>query len=150
MNDREVFEKMFELAKKSHDPKGVVSSVLVVNGEVVAEAKSSDDGSAHAENILLENVDTVPVDAVLYSTLEPCSKRTNPTMVDCVTAIINAGVQKIVFAARDPKQSEETNQRLKEAGVIIQQVDDAEIIRQASELFNKSVTTEGVDLKPLD
>ena len=154
MEEKEVFQKLFEVAAQSKDPKGVVSACLVSNGEIIASAASSDDGKVHAENTLLQNINTVPDDAVLYSTIEPCSERTDPTMRDCVSDIIEFGVKKVVYGARDPNQSSETQRRLSEAGVSLMQSPDAEIIRKSAEVFNATVadhySEEEVPRKPSD
>ena len=53
--------------------------------------------------------------------------------------MIKNGVKKIVFAAKDPDQSEETQHRLKEANIEIRQVEDPEIIQKSLDIFNSSV-----------
>jgi pyrimidine deaminase RibD-like protein len=147
---------LFAAAKASKDPKGAVAACLVRDDEVIAIAASSDDGKEHAENILLKQAgamaDAASDDVTLYCTLEPCSQRSDPTMRDCVSDIIDAGVKHIVFGARDPKQSERTQQRLKDAGVGIRQTTDSAVIARCAQVFNESVSPErvgvDVDLKP--
>lgn len=153
MEERDIFEKLFDVATQSKDPRGVVSACLVNDENILACAASSDDGKEHAENILLQDINSVPEGAVLYSTIEPCSKRTDPTMRDCVTDIIESGVKSVVFGARDPNQSNETQKRLSEAGVSLMQSSDVEVIRKSAEIFNASVaehySEEEVPRKPL-
>ena len=153
MEDKTIFDQLFEAATHSKDPKGVVTSCVVDGGQVIAIAASSDDGKEHAENVMLGKMSSVPMGAVLYCTLEPCSRRTDPTMRDCVSDIIKSGIKEVVFGARDPKQSELTHKRLGEAGVSIRQVTDAEIIKKCAEIFNESVSSDhagvDVDLKPI-
>ena len=152
MDDKAIFESLFEEAKRSKDPKGVVATCLVVNGDIVANAVSSDDGINHAENVMLSTMKKPPEGSVLYCTLEPCSKRSNPNMIDCVTDIISAGIKEVVYGASDPKQSDMTKKRLNEAGIILRQVNDLEIIKKCAEIFNDSVSEENigsVDLKPI-
>lgn len=152
MDDKAIFETLFEEAKKSKDPKGVVATCLAVNGSIIATAVSSDDGIDHAENVMLSAMANAPEGSVLYCTLEPCSKRNNSGMIDCVTDIIRVGIREVVYGASDPKQSETTKKRLDEAGVILRQVNNSEIIRQCAIIFNDSVSEENkwlVDLKPI-
>lgn len=158
MNEREVFEYLYEVAQKSQDPRGIVSSCVVEDGKIVLSAASSDDGLWHAEDLLFKEAKEQGIvfskDSVLYATLEPCSKRSKPGMVDCVTGIIEAGIGSVVFGARDPSQSVETTKRLREAGVSIRQTSDAEVIKRSADIFNESVTPEHKDvdvtLKPID
>ena len=154
MDDKAVFERLFEESGKSKDPRGVVASCLLKDGQITAIAVSSDDGKSHAENIMLSKIESVPEGSILYCTLEPCSKRSDPTMMDCVSDIIRAGVKEVVYGARDPKQSEITKIRLNEAGVILRQVEDAGTIKRCAEVFNESVDPKlinnGVDLKPTE
>jgi pyrimidine deaminase RibD-like protein len=119
---------------------------------------SSDDGLRHAEDILFEAATkgglALGKDVVLYATLEPCSKRSIKGTPDCVTQIIGAGIGSVVFGARDPKQSDETNRRLTETGVSIRQINDLAIVKRCADIFNESVTPEhrevDVTLKPGD
>lgn len=154
MDDKAIFERLFEESGKSKDSRGIVVSCLVRDGEITTIAVSSDDGKSHAENIILSGVANVHDGSILYCTLEPCSKRSDPTMMDCVSDIIRVSIKEVVYGARDPKQSEVTKTRLNEAGVILRQVEDAEIIKKCAEIFNDSVAPElvgnGVDLKPLE
>lgn len=157
MTEREIFNHLFEVAGLSKDPRGIVSGCLVQNDEIVLSAASADDGIRHSEDILLEkvkikNLEITP-NLVLYSTLEPCNKRSKPGMIDCTTLIINAGIKNVVFGASDPDHSEVTLKRFREAGISVRQTDDIVVIRKCAEIFNSSVTAEHIDvdvkLKPL-
>ena len=158
MRDKDIFVHLFEVAKQSKDPRGVVSAALVSDDQILLSAASSDDGVRHAEDILFENARSKNISLdksiALYATLEPCNKRSRAGMLDCVTQIIDAKIGSVVFGARDPDQSEVTRLRLKEAGVGLQQVHDSEIIRKCAQIFNESVTPEhketDVTLKPVD
>ena len=117
MDDKAIFERLFEESGKSKDPRGVVASSLVKDGEITAIAVSSDDGKDHAENIMLRGIQSIPDGTALYCTLEPCSKRSSSGMIDCVTDIIRVGIKEVVYGASDPKQTEMTKMRLVEAGI---------------------------------
>lgn len=149
MNDEAVFENLFAKAVESKDPKGVVAACLVLNGRILSSAVSSDDGKTHAENILLSSANDIDDDTILYTTVEPCSKRTDPSMTDCVSILVRAGIKHVVYGARDPKQTEETMRRCREAGIELSQVENPAIIEKSALLFNQTIRTEGVDLKPL-
>jgi tRNA(adenine34) deaminase len=81
-----------------------VGAVLVRDGRVVVEAhnvtRARADPTAHAELVALRRaferlgVDRL-VDATLYVTLEPCAM--------CAGALVLARVQRLVWAAADPK-----------------------------------------------
>ncbi len=129
-----------------------MTTCLAINGSIIAAAVSSDDGIDHAENVMLSAITNAPEGSVLYCTLEPCSKRSNSGMIDCVTDIIRVGIKEVVYGASDPKQSEMTKMRLVEAGIKLRQVDDALIIKKCAEIFNDSVSEENkgsVELKPI-
>ena len=153
MTDEQIFEHLFETAAKSNDPRGIVSACLVKDGEIIASAASSDDGMRHAEDILLElarkeNI-RISSEVSLYSTLEPCTKRTNPTLRDCTSLVIESGITKVIYGASDPDHSEVGKQRFSEAGVSLVQITNPPIVKRCAEIFNDSVTEEhiGIDVK---
>lgn len=82
------------------DPNPRVGCVLVKNGNIIGEGWHRKAGDAHAEVDALNNVTENPVGATAYVTLEPCSHhgKTPP----CCTALIKAGVTRVVAAMQDP------------------------------------------------
>lgn len=156
MNEQQIFEHLLTIP--AIDPRGSVSACIVSEGNILAESGSGEDGYTHAENIVFETLAAqgivMPSDAILYVTLEPCNRRTDSSMKDCTTQIIESGVKHVIFGARDPEQSDVTQQKLGYAGVEIHQVSDPAIIKRCAELFNGSVASEyvgnGVESKPLD
>ncbi|MEK6735002.1 MAG: tRNA adenosine(34) deaminase TadA [Pseudomonadota bacterium] len=81
-----------------------VGAVVVRNGEVVGRGHNcpitTTDPSAHAEVMAMRNAGVALgnyrlLDCTLYVTLEPC--------VMCIGAIFHARIQRVVFAAPDPK-----------------------------------------------
>jgi tRNA(adenine34) deaminase len=83
-----------------------IGAVLVHDGEVAAAAANErelrGDPTAHAEILALREGAAragagwrLPVDSVLYVTLEPCAM--------CAGAIVLARVPRVVFGAWDPK-----------------------------------------------
>ncbi len=152
MTEEQIFESLFETAAQSKDPRGIVSACLIKDGEIIASAASSDDGIRHAEDILLESAREKNLSfegVILYSTLEPCTKRTNPTLRDCTSLVIESGIVNVVYGASDPDHSEIGKQRFSETGVNLKQVTNPLIIKRCAEIFNDSVTEDhiGVDVK---
>lgn len=84
---------------------------VVVDGEgqIVAEGYHQGSGSKHAEIVALEALaeklggSPIPNDFTLVVTLEPCNHtgKTGP----CAEAIVQSGVQKVVFASTDPGEN---------------------------------------------
>ena len=81
-----------------------VGAALSLNNEIIAEDHNrtivNHDPSAHAEILVIRQAATMQrnhrlLNSTLYVTLEPC--------VMCVGAIIQARIQRLVFAASDPK-----------------------------------------------
>jgi tRNA(adenine34) deaminase len=81
-----------------------VGAVIVVGGRVVAEGanltRTTGDPTAHAEMVALRKAagrlgTTRLLDATMYVTLEPCAM--------CAGALVLAKLQRLVFAAADPK-----------------------------------------------
>ena len=147
MNDKQIFEYLFEIAKTSKDKEGVVAACLISNKKILVASASFDDGVRHAEDLVIykAKLQNIPITGktILYSTLEPCCQR-NPTknMIDCTTLIIESGIKKVVYAAKDPKDSVNSNERFKTSGVLYRQVVDNNIIAKAKEIFNNTVSDE--------
>lgn len=144
MDERVIFERLFGVAAGSHDPEGVVAACLVRSGEILASSASSDDGSYHAEYLVIERAKAEGIAIgqcdVLYTTLEPCSGLLVVNGgVDCTTWLIQAGVRHVVFAARDPEHSYAARQRFETEGRSYRQIEDDQIVRRAAELFNSTV-----------
>ncbi|MEL0621339.1 nucleoside deaminase, partial [Psychrobacter proteolyticus] len=72
-----------------------------VIGQAFNQPISSQDATAHAEIVALRDASTrlenyrQPLQTTLYVTLEPCTK--------CIGALINARVNKLVYAASEPR-----------------------------------------------
>ena len=105
MNDEDWMQHALELAKQAEAAGEVpVGAVIVRNGELIAEGWnrpiSASDPTAHAEIIALraagDALDNYRLlDTELFVTLEPCPM--------CVGAMLHARVQRVVYAATDPK-----------------------------------------------
>lgn len=81
-------------------PNPMVGAVLVRDGEIVGEGWHARFGAAHAEVMALAQAGEQARGATAYVTLEPCSHqgKTPP----CTTALISAGVRRVVAAAAEP------------------------------------------------
>ncbi len=94
-----------ELAQKAQDCGEVpVGAVVVQNGRIIGHGYnrpiSAADPTAHAEIMALRAAgdhlgNYRLLDCTLYVTLEPCTM--------CIGAIFHARIQRLVFAATDPK-----------------------------------------------
>jgi diaminohydroxyphosphoribosylaminopyrimidine deaminase/5-amino-6-(5-phosphoribosylamino)uracil reductase len=116
-----------ELARNARHqayPKPTVGAVLVRDGEVVAEGVTEVNGR-HAERVALDAAGDAARGATLYTSLEPCAHQ--GTTPPCTDAILTAGVERVVFGARDPNpEAAGGADRLRAVGVEVEEVDAPE------------------------
>lgn len=81
-------------------PNPCVGAVAVQNGTIIAQACHHGAGTPHAEQLLLAQIPPKTPGIKLYISLEPCNHwgRTPP----CVDAIIDYGIEEVIFAYLDP------------------------------------------------
>lgn len=96
-------QRALQLAKKGRFttmPNPNVGCVIVQNEQIVGEGYHIRAGEAHAEVHALRVAGSFSKGATAYITLEPCSHygKTPP----CTTALINAGIKRVVVAMLDP------------------------------------------------
>jgi diaminohydroxyphosphoribosylaminopyrimidine deaminase/5-amino-6-(5-phosphoribosylamino)uracil reductase len=101
--DRKYMEFALELAASARgrtSPNPMVGAVVVKEGKIVGSGYHLKAGTPHAEIHALNEAGDDARGADLYVTLEPCCHhgRTGP----CTTAIINAGIARVVTAMADP------------------------------------------------
>jgi len=116
--------RAIELAARGEgyvEPNPMVGAVLVTDDlRLISEGYHQEFGQAHAEVAALDGVESVPGDALLFVTLEPCNHtgKTPP----CCDAILNAGIRTVVIGSPDPAPhtSEQGIQRLRDAGVDVE------------------------------
>ena len=102
-------------------PKPTVGAVIVRDGEIVGEGVTEAAGR-HAEVVALEAAGERAHGATMYVTLEPCAH--HGTTPPCTDAIHAAGVERVVFGARDPNpEAAGGEERLRAAGVDVEFVD---------------------------
>lgn len=87
-------------------PNPTVGAVLVRDGTVIGEGYHAVYGGPHAETECIRDAyarGNDPRGATMYCTLEPCSFRSpNKHNAPCTDAILEAGISRLVVAARDP------------------------------------------------
>lgn len=91
------------LAEGATSPNPPVGAMLVKDGELLAQGHHEEAGGPHAEIAAFQMLDADGGEAkgaTLYVTLEPCSTlgRTGA----CSQAIIDRGIQRVVFGSVDP------------------------------------------------
>jgi diaminohydroxyphosphoribosylaminopyrimidine deaminase/5-amino-6-(5-phosphoribosylamino)uracil reductase len=80
-------------------PKPTVGAVIVAGGEIVGEGATEAAGR-HAEIVALAEAGDRASEATMYVSLEPCNH--HGTTPPCTDAILAAGVERVVYGARDP------------------------------------------------
>ncbi|TAN44877.1 MAG: bifunctional diaminohydroxyphosphoribosylaminopyrimidine deaminase/5-amino-6-(5-phosphoribosylamino)uracil reductase RibD [Nitrospirae bacterium] len=88
-------------ARGRTSPNPMVGAVLVKNSRIIAEDYHKKAGELHAEALAIQKAGRKAAGSALYVTLEPCchtDKRTPP----CTKAIIDAGINKVFVAMKDP------------------------------------------------
>ena len=96
-------ERALELAERGRGtthPNPVVGAVVVRDGEIVGEGWHQNKGEAHAEVIALEAAGERAKGATLFVTMEPCAH--HGSTPPCTTAVLAAGVAKVVAGSLDP------------------------------------------------
>jgi diaminohydroxyphosphoribosylaminopyrimidine deaminase/5-amino-6-(5-phosphoribosylamino)uracil reductase len=102
--DERLMRRAVELARRGEgrvEPNPMVGAVVASpTGDVIAEGWHEHFGGPHAEAVALARAGFAARGATLYVTLEPCCHhgKTPP----CTTAILAAGIARVVVAAGDP------------------------------------------------
>jgi diaminohydroxyphosphoribosylaminopyrimidine deaminase/5-amino-6-(5-phosphoribosylamino)uracil reductase len=122
-------------------PNPTVGCVICKNGRVVGEGFHDYDRLDHAEIVALRQAGEKAAGATVYVTLEPCSHhgRTPP----CATALIKAGVTKVVVATLDPnpKVAGRGVELLQAAGIAVETGLLEREARCLNDAFAKFITT---------
>ena len=95
--------RAIELAERGRGtthPNPVVGAVVVSEGEVVGEGWHERKGGPHAEVVALEAAGERARDSTLYVTMEPCTHHGDTP--PCATAVLEAGVARVVAGSIDP------------------------------------------------
>ncbi len=121
-----------ERGRRTAAPNPVVGCVLVRDGAVVGEGFHLRPGTGHAEAVALADAGGGARGATAYVSLEPCSFLGRTPA--CSSALIAAGVTRVVAAAGDPyyKVNGAGFARLREAGVEVVVADPDSLIGLAA------------------
>jgi len=95
--------RAIELAERGRGtthPNPVVGAVVVSGGEVVGEGWHERKGGPHAEVVALKAAGARARGSTLYVTMEPCTHHGDTP--PCTTAVLEAGVARVVAGSRDP------------------------------------------------
>ena len=117
LHDEFYLLQALEEAKKGRgfcSPNPAVGAVAVKNNQIIARGYHRAAGLAHAEIECMSQFPKHTPDVTLYISLEPCNHfgKTPP----CVNAIIEHGIQKVVYGLHDPNhlvRALDSNQILK-------------------------------------
>lgn len=96
-----------------------VGCVVARNNRVLSTGFSRElPGNTHAEQVALTKLDFQAEGATVYTTMEPCSRRTSGN-VPCVASCLRAGVTRVVVGVLEPKNFVECEgvQQLRDGGV---------------------------------
>jgi pyrimidine deaminase RibD-like protein len=98
-----------------------VGCVIVRDDAVMGEGATADGGRPHAEELALTDASEGARGGDVYVTLEPCAKRSTGAM-SCADRLIEAGVVRVVIAARDPHPyaAGVGVERLRAAGIVVE------------------------------
>jgi diaminohydroxyphosphoribosylaminopyrimidine deaminase / 5-amino-6-(5-phosphoribosylamino)uracil reductase len=122
-------------------PNPMVGAVLVKGGRAIGEGFHAYDLLDHAEIVALMQAGSKARGATLYVTLEPCctTGRTGP----CTKAIINARVNRVVAAMRDPNPSVSGKgfARLRRAGIEVVTGVHEDLAKRVNEGFASWIRT---------
>lgn len=120
MNDQIFMHNALSIARQGLGRTGKnpsVGCVLVKDNQIIARARTADGGRPHAEMKALHMVGDDAKGATAYVTLEPCAH--DGETPSCASALITAGVSKVVIAINDPDPRTNGNgvQRLRDASI---------------------------------
>jgi diaminohydroxyphosphoribosylaminopyrimidine deaminase/5-amino-6-(5-phosphoribosylamino)uracil reductase len=120
--------RALELAERGRGtthPNPVVGAVVVQDGEVVGEGWHERKGGPHAEIVALEAAGDRARGSTLYLTMEPCTHHGDTA--PCTTAVLEAGVARVVVGAIDPNPKAGGGaEQLRAQGVDVEVVDSFE------------------------
>src|SRR6185503_2255565 len=111
-------------------PNPMVGAVVVRDGRIIAEGAHLRFGADHAEAVALRRAGDAARGATLYVTLEPC--RHYGKVPPCTEAIVDAGVERVVFASPDPTSVAGGGAAVLKASLI--EVESGVLEREAREL----------------
>ena len=134
--------RMAAMGEGFTSPNPMVGAVIVNDdGTVVGMGYHKAAGGPHAEIHAIRDAGLSAKGATLYVTLEPCNHtgRTPP----CTESIIEAGIRKVVVAARDPNPDVEGGgiTFLQQHGIEVETGICEDEAKKLNEVFNKYIIT---------
>ncbi|MCZ6835604.1 MAG: bifunctional diaminohydroxyphosphoribosylaminopyrimidine deaminase/5-amino-6-(5-phosphoribosylamino)uracil reductase RibD [Planctomycetota bacterium] len=142
--DRRMLLGAARLARRGHggaEPNPMVGCLLVApSGRTVGWGYHRTCGEEHAEIVALHRAQTHARGATAYVTLEPCNHlgKTGP----CTEQLIRAGITRVVVGRRDPNPVASGGvDRLRQAGIFVDVIDDLPEVTSLIDPFAHRVTT---------
>lgn len=138
--------RALELAERGAghvNPNPLVGCVLVKDDAIIAEGYHARAGAPHAEAEALQQAGDAAQGAHLYVNYEPCVRFPGKRTPACVDRIVDAGIERVVVATRDPTPeiSGRGVGQLRAAGVdVVEGVLEADA-RRLNEIRAKFATT---------
>jgi diaminohydroxyphosphoribosylaminopyrimidine deaminase/5-amino-6-(5-phosphoribosylamino)uracil reductase len=133
--------RALELAERGRGtthPNPVVGAVVVRDGQVVGEGWHERKGGPHGEVVALAAAGERARGATLYLTMEPCTHHGDTP--PCTTAVLEAGIARVVTGALDPNPKAGGGlEELRAAGIEVELVDSFEA-RAQNEAWRTWVT----------
>jgi diaminohydroxyphosphoribosylaminopyrimidine deaminase/5-amino-6-(5-phosphoribosylamino)uracil reductase len=138
MNDQEAMRHALTCARSVEgrtSPRPPVGAVIVQNDAITGQGATAPPYGPHAEVQALEQAGTTAQGATLYTTLEPCCIHLHTP--PCTTAIIAAGVRRVVIGTHDPNPRvyEQGVAQLRAAGIEVSLLDACPEAEEAAELI---------------
>lgn len=141
----EVSTRSIDEDQRPHPKVGAVATAL--DGSIMFQAWRGQFGRGdHAEFILTQKIRESGVDPsglMLYSTLEPCSKR-GPGKVSCAERIVESGISNVFIGIIDP------NPEMSGAGVSYLQMNDVNVFFAPKSYAQKIIQISARHLKRFD
>jgi diaminohydroxyphosphoribosylaminopyrimidine deaminase/5-amino-6-(5-phosphoribosylamino)uracil reductase len=145
MDELKYMKRALSLARRARgrtSPNPMVGAVLVKNGRIIAADYHRRAGKPHAEALAIAKAGGAARGATLYVSLEPCchtGKRTPP----CTSAIIEAGIKRVVVAMKDPnpRVAGKGLRKLRSAGTDVSVGILEDEARALNEAYIKHITT---------
>jgi diaminohydroxyphosphoribosylaminopyrimidine deaminase/5-amino-6-(5-phosphoribosylamino)uracil reductase len=137
--DRLFLERACELAERglgNTSPNPCVGAVVVRDGRVIGEGYHHRAGLPHAEVEALARAGDAR-GATVYVSLEPCNHhgKTSP----CARALVDAGITRVVIAARDPNPKAGGGMATLLAGDVRVDLFETQRASRLTEMFRKAV-----------
>lgn len=123
-----------QLGKYSARPNPCVGAVIARGNHVRAIGWHMRYGDRHAERVALDQLETINFGDTIYVTLEPCAHQGKQP--SCADLLIERGVHRVIVGMTDPNPltNGEGIQRLRDAGVAVEVVDDESVRQQLLDL----------------